>query len=641
MVHAHPRNVVVLAHAVMLVVQREDQQVQTAIELLQRAVESVGDALPDILFDAVLAVVQRAFGEGYFQACLVHLLLLLGWANETRVVRETLQSFLGNQNISLQLRDPVCWRSVPADHPAAADAAAARARFAQGCFRQAERMLIELTQRYPDQPVLWRNLAMVRGALADLPGELEALRAYLQLPQLSWDDAVEAESLALLIDREHAEPDVPCLTWELPIRDMEQALQRLIDDRRAVSVPIEDWNADERGEPRPRAAFDILDQAPIFEDERRNGATPPMSVGQSLLFGRQTDREARIVSYAWGDRNLAAMQSALRSILGEAAGEPNEPTPIMSAPFYLALWQEVPNVVGTEHDALQRRDHYRRVLHQVWPDLPLRQLDGKSPRQAAQDASLRRRVAALLLQLQLDGPVLSADVDAARQQLGLPLPEPISGVSFEPIDTPAESTEGTDATAPRTSGSGKLNFNELSVAQIYRLRLADLSNPQLITLINRLASMSCTAQLAVVSRELLDRPDVEQYAPAASVAALAAYPLPVSEALQLAAQWRQRFQGTGPCDYRWDLLELETMLRGSDWARAPDLFRHLLNQHGTEPEVLERVRFMIALMKRALSRVDALAGAGELVGQEEPPAGRLWTPGSEPARSPSGLWLPD
>lgn len=646
LVRAHPRNVVVLAHAVILVARREDQQVQTAIELLQRAVELRAESLPGVFFEAALSVAQRAVNEGCMQAGLAHLLLVSNWTGRHAAIRSTVRSFQRNRDIPLQFRDTVYWRSFPADHPGAADEAAARARFEQGCFRQAERMLTELTQRYPDQPVLWRNLALVRGTLADLDGEREALRAYVQLPQLSWDDAVEAESLALLLDRDHSEPHVSCLTWELPIRDMEQALQRLIDDRRAVSIPIEGWNAAERGEPRPRAAFDILDRAPISEDERRNGATPPMVVGQSLLFGRQTDREARIVSCAWGDRNMAATQSALRSILGEAAGEPGEPTQLVTVPFYTALWNDIPFLAPPAHDddvVRLRRDHYRRVVQQVWPDLPLRQLDGKSPRQAVQDAGLRRRVAALLLQFQLDGPPLltAADIDAARQQLGLPLPEPITRDAVEPVVARAESADWVRDSSKRAAASGKLSFFELSAAQLHRLRLSDFSTFELLVLIELLIPWFCTEQLAAVSSELLDRPDVEQHANPWQLAQVAASPLSASDALQRVGQWRQRFQGAGPCDYHWDLVELDILLRSNDGTRLKDLLYHLLHQHGAEPEVQEHVGSLIASIRRAQDGPDVSAGAGELVGQAEPPPRRLWTPDSEPARTPSGLWLPD
>jgi tetratricopeptide (TPR) repeat protein len=646
LVHAHPRNPMVLGHAVLLVAQREDQQLQTAIELLQRAAELLGESCPPVLLDAIGFVVQRAFDEGYYQACRAHLMLLKSWTGAHDQIDRLLASFQSNENVPVQLRDALAWRTVPDEHPCAPELAAARARFERGCFRQAERLLTELTQRHAEVPAVWRNLAMLRGALADLPGERAALRTYAQLPQLSWDDAVEAESLALLIDRECSEPDVPCWSCEFPIRDWERALQGLIDDRRAVPLDVRQLDPEQHGGVRPRAGFDILDRPPAAEGAAADDEAAPHLLGQVLLFGRETDREPRIVNYSWGDEKLAAARSTLQTILGDAIAEPRPPEAITSLPFYTALWSDIPYSGGAADGQQRRRpldEHYRRTLQQVWPDRPLRQLDGKSPRQAVEDAGLRRRVAAILLQLQLDAPpqIRAEDIDVVRQQLGLPVPEPIGRHQLESLPSEWTSRETMRLAAQRAASAGKLCLFELSVAQLHRLRLPELDNLELAFVVQRLMELHCVPLLSAASRELLARPDVAEVVSPVHLSMLAIRSMSPSEAFELIDQMRQRFQQPGKCDAPWDLLELDTCFRADDHERAGEVFKHLRRHHWEEPAVREHIARLLQMMRAASSDRGEPVAAAEVAGSAETANQKLWTPDSEPTRSPSGLWLPD
>ena len=70
------------------------------------------------------------------------------------------------------------------------------------------------------------------------------------------------------------------------------------------------------------------------------------------------------------------------------------------------------------------RAERRQRLLEVWPEMPLADLDGQTPRQAAANPGLRLRVMALILIM--DSSALpGSDVkifDELRQRLGLPVP---------------------------------------------------------------------------------------------------------------------------------------------------------------------------------------------------------------------------
>ena len=58
--------------------------------------------------------------------------------------------------------------------------------------------LTALAEREPDAPAVWRNLATLRGWLADTNGSAEALKKYATL-DIPLEDAVEAQTLALFL----------------------------------------------------------------------------------------------------------------------------------------------------------------------------------------------------------------------------------------------------------------------------------------------------------------------------------------------------------------------------------------------------------------------------------------------------------
>ena len=128
----------------------------------------------------------------------------------------------------------------------------------------------------------------------------------------------------------------------------------------------------------------------------------PNVIGQALLFGRQTDREARLEILNVAGDDLAAVGQMVRELAPEAV-EPEPKQEVMghwsaSQKLLRAAWYP-PRAPSSEQINGMIEQHGRAAILDRWPDLKLGVLDGRSPRDAAADDSLRTRVLAAIMVL--------------------------------------------------------------------------------------------------------------------------------------------------------------------------------------------------------------------------------------------------
>ena len=171
---------------------------------------------------------------------------------------------------------------------------------------------------------------MLRAYVADEEGAAQALHQYAAL-NVPLDDAVEAEALAQLFDPATGE-QVDLLFVDLPIKDFEQLQARLSGDRRADALSSREFHWDEPDQPPPRASFWLLDRPMPASGADLANADVPESLAQIYLFGRETDREARIEMSAYRDQ-LDSAKALLAEIAGDAVGPPAAEEVISSTPL--------------------------------------------------------------------------------------------------------------------------------------------------------------------------------------------------------------------------------------------------------------------------------------------------------------------
>ena len=182
-------------------------------------------------------------GQQFLPArALLMLQLAMSGGKDERPI-EVLMRLEGTPSVSVLLKDPPAYYGPQPAAPWQGEFEVALQLASRGWWRAAAARWEKLTEQAAQSAALWHNLATVRGNLADYPGAIEALRRYAALNDVtgdvSLDDAIEAEALAQLLDREDAEGSVDSLLVTFAVNDMDELERRLASDRQADRMDID------------------------------------------------------------------------------------------------------------------------------------------------------------------------------------------------------------------------------------------------------------------------------------------------------------------------------------------------------------------------------------------------------------------
>jgi hypothetical protein len=490
---------------------------------------------------------------------------------------------------------------------------------------------------------LWTNIAVLCEMLARPFEASEAWLTVARLPDGTPDDAVEATGRAVALETE-ANPDRSPLVrfasrgavLRVPAGEEGSAALDLLEDTIRHDVRCEpaafdrsQWVA--RNAAPPRSVWRVYETAPA--DGR-----PARLLASLLVFARQTDREPEAVLQGFGpDVDTAAPIAA--ALLGcefgaeaDAAGMPaTTPTNwLLGCQFRMQAPSARPPAPQpgepSAFDALmqQQRDALWSRFLQVWPDTPLPELLGKTPRQALADKDASRRVDALVT----EGEATSRRRDAAdawtemRGRLGLAAATPIT--STHPLD-------------------------EVPPLRWHRLDLERLDLDQLrgvfVTALD--AGFERAAERA--AEALLARPEATPEDRWEALGLLEDRALTSVRKLEILADLRGLAATLKANDGMLDVTELRVRMQRGDEADSVRLLEHLRRDHGRDQRVLQA---LAEVLMEAGVDLSAVAGRTAAPGMPAPAAataagsaeaGRIWTPGGEQA-GPSGekkvIWTP-
>ncbi|HEX5105736.1 MAG TPA: hypothetical protein VFV87_18075, partial [Pirellulaceae bacterium] len=313
-----------------------------------------------------------------------------------------------------------------------------------GCWLAGAKKFEALAAREPNEPAVWRNIGVLRTRVLDHPAAIAALRKYASFASVPRDDAVESEALAQYLS-EPAEVDtLPELTVTFSVTDISALQEHLLSSKRVQSVPYNPEQFREENQPPPMSAFLLFDREIPATSQNLTRDNVPKVLGELWLYGKETDRLARVEFTSIKTADFAAKLKHLEEALGPHAGkqEKEEETGrIAAAAAALAINWRFPDDTPVELRKKLIEEHRTQTLLSIWPNLPMGVLDGKSPRQVVGDPAGAIRVQAIILQMDLAEPVENPDLNKLRRSLGLPTIEPLdpSGVRVDTL-SPARQT---------------------------------------------------------------------------------------------------------------------------------------------------------------------------------------------------------
>lgn len=619
-----------VGRAFSAVLKASEGELSEGVDELQRALDGCEQTLHESVFDAMGVLGRTLLQTGYLLAGRAHLMLQLAAGREDQAVAaeisEILRSFNANPRIPTLFKDPPPLCSCPEGFAQSEAFEKATQLGNQGHWLAASEKFVALAQVHPNEPILMRNIAILCGCLGNHPMAIGAWRKYASLPKVEADDAIDAEAMALLLEGIYdADPlDEVVVTFEIDPFDRVSELISSTREFTRLSVDPEMYAVE--NEPPPRMVFQLLDgPAPTDAAPAVEGSYPQVQ-GIVLLFGKETNRPARVIFETRRDDRFARNMERLRGLL---------------QPHLQKVQEEVAGQIGLLNYLWSRQlykprsplePNFRAALNQLPSQLfekelasrPLSALGGKTLREAASDPAASRTAQALILLMELQADTLDwdFDFDAYRRSLGLPVPPPLEATLLK--SRPAIG---------------------LSCTKWRRIALAEMSDEQVSGLMGFAAAIHLTKSAVSYAREIERRPSTVGALPRIGAHQLLADAAEnPDEALQHITAACDQIVAQKRSPARYLLTTLVPLLQRGFAEVFTRVFERIQRNYMSEPGIAQSLYQLLISMGVMTPDGKLVEQPGTAPAAETPAAGGIWTPegaaASPASESKSKLWVP-
>ncbi len=623
--------------------EEDDQQARklfrTALLWLQRAFQFSQDSVPVTVIRALTLAVRLGVEREWFFPAVGHLaiarMLDVGNAEE---LAELFAGALVEQGIPLPVRMFLV-DSLP-QHPQGAEIPGwedIQNHVLRGRFLQAEQQLAELAEQRPEDDRCWYYLGLMRAYLGDDPRAVEAWNRCAEATS-SPHRRIEALALALCAQGVFSEGPEH-VGVEIPVEDADALLEQLqaLPQLRPTPARLPALNLERMFEgaaedavdetsPPPRASFDIVDAEAVEEGEGKS----PVSVGLLLLYGKETDRPARVqmIGTRWKTEESPPEWKAIAEQVPQLRWRPEDVIGMGTSPFHRWL---SPRLIERESlDPAQKIRFYEYRLRRWTESHRLPQLGNRTVAEAARDAQSRDLAQAMLLLVEGysdEGWLLPAvDVDALRRELGLEPPPPVRAETEEELAW-------------------------ISPCWLHRLDTSAFTVPMWERALNKARLLAFRRAARNLALACLDT-EVWKQAPAlaqqVAKALIEAEPEPEKAREQVEAIYQEIKNRTefdeNACAV-WDGLRLGALMRsGPQYVpQMVEIADHILHTHRRHPEAVAVATQAMSLVQMVAQLIQSAQGQQEQQAPVPREESGLWTPdqGQPPVAKPQKLWTPD
>ena len=345
-----------------------------------------------------------------------------------------------------------------------------------GCWEIAVKLFEKIADKTPDNWAVWKNIGLCYAWDTDHAGAALALhKAALLATDVDYEAAVECETLAQLLELPQIEDQIEIKAARFQLDSTSASLSRLDDCDRLERLQNPPEN--EQQNPKVVGRYLALDKAAPDASVPVEGDNVPQVLAEISVFDLQTQDGSRGVLSVIGPDNeerdaaIALVKETLGAqIQPPEEGETADGKDYAESPVRLMLKElegaQEKEYYGTRVDISARRDKAQanavEFVTETWANTALNRLGGKTPREAADEDSLKIKLAAAVhvLEAVSDVAMLYVDMAAFRQSLNV-------------------APEGDVAVTDDTS------LNALSVMESHRLPIAGLTDEQLGHIVNR------------------------------------------------------------------------------------------------------------------------------------------------------------
>ncbi len=562
----YPENPIALSLAAIRAAQAHE--VNEALDRMQDSLEALEDGpLNDSVYAAMQIVSHLLTHLGHVVPAVGYLSLqaAFGVADDDPAM-EMLQAIFRSPNVPSLLKFSAPLLERPKGVPWL-DACDQCENFAaQGRWRKAVAMLKDLDQQYPDQPAVLQHLARYQGWLNQLPEAAETLHRLAKHPALDLDNAVEMEATAQLLANKKEEM-VDEVMRVYPVEDTQRMMERLLSEKQVLQIPTEQAQSAEEKGPPPKGVFLLLDREQPTSGKDLQLHDLPDVLGEMYLYGRETDREARLefitLKSADYDRKVEVLTQFVQQHCGELIQEESiGQVPARAAAMTWKCRLPADTPVARQEELIEQKR--RQLILESWPETPLAALGGKRPIDLADDENYRIPILGAILVLEdfVERSQLGIDCNDLRAKLNLPLREEFSLVErSSPVFSPM---------------------------QLHLVKVDDLTDRQLIELFQSAISYRLATATMRLGRELLARPELISRSERPKILAIMCqFSKSLEENLEFIRIATDDVVATGQSLGPWLLQELELRMLMNDRQRANELLMELQSKHMREPGIAE------------------------------------------------------
>ncbi len=611
----HPNHITGMQHQALI--ELADGNLLAAVEALQDTMDAIpGNELPISLANAFRAVGVGLLNDGDLIAGRAHLQFASNLkGGEDRDLGMTLLNTFRHPSLSILMKRDFVLAQPPAEetewHKKYINVHRALDR---GQFRKALKFLRKIDEAFPNQPMVVEGIAIVSAYLGrrdDLPNQF---RRVSELDELSHWQKIEAESLAQALDPEPQVPGVDLLRITFEIDDASAASEAATSsDRFLAQPPVE---ADPFGEgPAPKHIFSVLDRPMVADlaDLTIDNVSNP--IGEISLFGKQTDRAARLELITADDEVLSTTLDLVQQTFGDCSPkETNRATVGTRSDLDRALrvdWHLPRGATRADYDALVQK--HVPTMFDNWCQLPFRCLGGRTVRDCASDESLQIKVHSLLAQLEQGfqsipgGP---ASLQSCLKELGVEMPAKIDASTVEGVET-------------------------LSPFCQQRIDLATLTDEQLMMVHQMSITLGNAPTIEPTVDEMLRRDNNELMPRELLYSMKAQVTQDDDTAFEFLTKAKDAAQAEGKPIGIYLVYEFEMRLQRGMTEKLPAMLQTIRSKHLQEPDVeaeLAQTLHRFGLLDEQQLFAAPGSPAPEMAAAAEPAAA---------AKEPSKLWLPD
>ena len=634
-VRLQPSNPLALAQRAASEVFRHEPQKAT-VALLEALTES-GRSVDSFVLDIASLLSYSLANAGLFLTARAYVQLPLtaqGYeANQTAAM--VFQELNTNSEINHLLK------SVPEPLPREEDAPwGERFDEAIGLLRSnqillAESKLQSLARTVPLEPCVLSGLLTCAIWRGDAEAQSACLRKLSECQ--SFDMHARSMSLALswLVQPTKTQLSVPTLTLDADIANVDETEAALEANSRFVRLNAEilqQFRQQAEGIP-PRAGFQILDHAASASDEKLTADEFPIALGIVLVYGKQTDRAARIEVLELQPVGQKEAVELLHQTLGNLSWRESGDRSVSLLEAMQPPIAFLGNTMGRRDLAVLQREVTLKKLPKYFANTPLACLGGKSLSEAASNPSTLLARTALVRLLENyesledhDGLLLTA----VRELAGVPALPPLRLSSIEEVDA-------------------------VEAAELSRIDVQSLDTESLLFLFQRAHLLDNGKCVRATAKRIVSL-DLEGPMKAAKISAytkLVEFASSAQESSELIEEAKAYATANQLDQANLRILELTHKLINGDQAGFNNTLRSIAEQYGKRPEVMARVQQL--LMSVGILRPDgsvrerpgtALGGDGAMAspasnsGIWTPDGGQSSTAASTAAPAASKLWIP-